>query len=223
VDRSEFIALATRGAVDQVNSALKEYPGLASIRDAGGVSVIALTVYSGKLALAREIAAVRAELDIFEAACVGDVRRVESLAEATRESVNSVSPDGFSPLGFAAFFGHADLLESLIRQGADVNAPARNAMKVCPLHSAAAHSDQAKAVGLARSILASGAGPNATQQSGFAPIHEAALNGNVELVRLLLENGANPGLRNDEGLTAADLAQSQGHSEVASILGSHAA
>ncbi len=215
---SEFIAMATKGDEAEARAALEQAPGLAAARDQNGVSVIGLAVYSGRAGLAAEIAASRSDLDIFEAPCVGDAERALALVGGEPELVNAVSPDGFSPLGFSAFFGHADLLVSLIGLGADVDTPARNGLKVRPLHSAVANSDPDKASAMARSLLAAGAAPNAKQQGGFTPLQAAALHGNLDLVRLLLENGADPGLVNESGATAVDLAESGGHSEVARLL-----
>ena len=60
-------------------------------------------------------------------------------------------------------------------------------MNVTPLHSAAS----AKQAFIARGLIARGARVNAAQaESGFTPLHEAALNGDIEFARLLLEHGA---------------------------------
>jgi ankyrin repeat protein len=220
---SDFIQIATQGDAGAARAAVASDPRLARSRNHTGVSVIVLAVYAGRLDLAREIASAAPSLDIFEASCIGGDAYVEGILQNSPELVNSVSPDGFSPLGFAAFFGHLKLLEVLLRHDADVNMPARNAMEVRPLHSAAAHSDQSQAAGLARPLLEAGAEPNAKQQGGYAPLHEAAFNGNLELVRLLLQYGADPKLPNDDGESPISIAESNGHAEVARVLILHAA
>ena len=55
---------------------------------------------------------------------------------------------------------------------------------------------------IVRAVLEAGADPNAAQQQGFRPIHEAGNNGNRELAELLMRYGADPSLKNDEGKTA---------------------
>jgi hypothetical protein len=50
------------------------------------------------------------------------------------------------------------------------------------------------------------------------PLHVAAKDGNRTMCELLLRSGANPSLPNKGGLTAADLAQGSGHSELAAWL-----
>ena len=65
---------------------------------------------------------------------IGDLERVQALVKQFPESVNAYSPDGFYPLGLAAFFGHRKLVEYLLDAGADVNQQATNAFKVAPIH-----------------------------------------------------------------------------------------
>jgi ankyrin repeat protein len=92
-------------------------------------------------------------------------------------------------------------------------------MKVQPLHSAVAAADQAAALTIAEALLQAGANANARQEGGFTPLHEAALNGNVPLIRLLLAHGADPSLASDEGQRPVDLALKHGHPAVAGLLG----
>jgi ankyrin repeat protein len=60
--------------------------------------------------------------------------------------------------------------------------------------------------------------PNVVQQRGFTPLHEAALRGHAELVRLLLAHGADPAARNEDERTPADLARERGLAAIASLL-----
>ena len=103
MNEGEFIELATQGDDTAVRRALAAGATLASARGPDRVSVVSKLVYAGRLELARELAAARSDLDVFEASCVGDVTRVEALV-AGANSFDVVSPDGFSPLGYAAYF-----------------------------------------------------------------------------------------------------------------------
>jgi ankyrin repeat protein len=142
----------------------------------------------------------RPELTIFEAAAVGDAARVHELLLLEGGFVDLWSPDGFTALHLAAFFGHEDVAAELLRRGADVSAASRNPLRVQPLHSAAAGNH----TGIVRLLLEHGADPNARQQGGFTPIHAAAQNGNEELYALLVAHGADEEATTDDGRTVAD-------------------
>jgi hypothetical protein len=215
---AEFIRLATEGEEVDALRALERDPRLARARDPHGVSIVCLAVYRGRRALAEALAARRTDLDVFESACIGERARIDAALATDAAHVNAVSPDGFSPVGYAAFFGHVEVLRLLIERGGDVNTPSANAMRVSPVHSAAAHADPGRAVALARIVLEAGADPNARQQGGFTALHEAALNGNGPLVELLLAHGAVAGTRNDAGQTPAELARSNGYATLADRL-----
>jgi uncharacterized protein len=221
MDPIAFIELATKGDEQAARTALERDPGLARARNREGVSVVCLAVYYGRRKLAGALAEKRADLDIFEASCVGNTGRVRSILLEHPDRVNTVSPDGYGPLGYSAFFGHTELLRELIARGADVNAPSRNAMAVRPVNSAAAQSDPELALTLVRVLLTAGADPNGRQNGGYTALHEAAVNGNVAMIRLLLERGGNPGLANDEGELPIDMARSKGHADAERLLDSN--
>jgi ankyrin repeat protein len=215
---SELFAMIARSDDAAVLTAVRAEPVLAAARSEQGVSVVCLAMYRQRRALAAALAALRSDLDIFEASCVGDVERVRALLAVDPQQVDAVSPDGFGPLGFSAFFGHLPLLRELIACGANVNAASRNPMRVQPLHSAAALADHATATAMGRALLEAGADPDARQQGGYTPLHEAAATGKLALLSLLLARGADPSLRNDQGEDALDLARARGMREALELL-----
>jgi len=145
------------------------------------------------------------ELTIFEAAAVGETARVHELLLLEAGFVDQWSPDGFTALHLAAFFGHEDIARELLRRGAEVNAVSRNSLGVQPINSAAAGGH----TGVVRALLDRGADPNASLDGGFRPIHAAAQNGNDDLYALLVEHGADENAATDEGRTVADFRQEQ--------------
>lgn len=145
-------------------------------------------LYRGDRAAAEGLLTAGAELDIHEAAALGQADRVRELLAGDASLVSARSPDGFTPLHYAAFFGTADAAAALLEGGADPAAVAENPMRVQPLHSAAA----VDANETARLLLDAGADPNAEQEGGFRPIDAAVENGNDELRALLVERGAEP-------------------------------
>jgi uncharacterized protein len=150
------------------------------------MSRILEALYRGDRTAAEE-AAKGAELDLHEAAALGDATKARELLAGDPALAAARSPDGFTPLHYAAFFGTAETAAVLLEHGADPAAVAQNEMLVQPLHSAAA----VNANETARLLLDAGADPNAVQQGGFRPIDAAVQNGNDELRELLVARGAN--------------------------------
>jgi ankyrin repeat protein len=162
-------------------------------------------LYGGDRQGAAAIRAASPSLDVFEAAALGDLEELRARLDDDNAAVSEWSEDGFTPLHYAAFFGHTDAARLLLERGADLEVPARNeqfALEARPLHSALAGSQKEVALVL----LDAGAEVNAREHQGTTPLHEAAQHGDAELVRLLLERGADPSARLDDGRTAADLA-----------------
>ena len=155
-------------------------------------------LYRGDRNTVEAILAERPDLTIFEAAAVGDAKRVRELLSVQPGAAAEWSPDGFTALHLAAFFGREKVAATLLERGADVSAVARNPLRVQPLHSAAAGGHTA----VARLLLQHGADPNARQEGGFVPLHAAARND--QLYELLLASGADQDAATDDGRTAAD-------------------
>jgi uncharacterized protein len=175
-------------------------------------------VYRGKKDVLARLLAERPTLDIFEAAAVGDAARVRELLDRDPALASAYAPDGFHPLGLAAFFRHRDVLRLLIERGADVAAPARNPLAVTALHSAVATDVADVDLGMVEALLAAGAPVNAPHQGGGTPLHTVAFTGNAEVARMLLERGADPLVRTDDGKTAIDIARERGHEDVVRLL-----
>ena len=153
-------------------------------------------LYEGKTEEARAIADARSDLDVFESAAIGNVERLSALLDDDPSLVNAWSEDGFTPLHFAAFFGHPPAAKLLAERGADLEARSTNeqfALDAMPLHSAAAAGQRE----VCEVLLDAGADVNAVQHGGYTPLLEARQNGNEELAQLLLERGADPTARLD--------------------------
>ncbi|HEU4768617.1 MAG TPA: ankyrin repeat domain-containing protein [Pyrinomonadaceae bacterium] len=210
----EFFEAATGGDVSRVKEMLREDPLLVNATDENGVSVLMKATYYGKRDVVDILLEYGFELDVFQAAALGQTQRIVDLVAKDPSLANAYSPDGFTPLGFAVFFGQAETVRALLASGAEVNAASRESMRVTPLASAAA----SKQTEIARVLIAHGANVNAVAASGHIPLHEAAATGNVELVRLLIENGANVNAKTDDGKTPLDFATEYNRPEVIEIL-----
>jgi uncharacterized protein len=212
---SEIFDAIAEGDLDRVRKLVADDTTLAGARDAQGLSAVIQARYHGHDDLVDALLDTAPELDVFEAAAVGRIERVRELVESDPSLVSSFSPDGFTPLHLAAFFGYPDVARLLVERGAETRAVARNPMRVMPLHSAAA----ARQLEIAKLLLDGGADVNASQERGFTPLHEAAQNGDVGLTRLLLERGADREQAAEDGKRAADFAAARGHEEVLALLG----
>jgi ankyrin repeat protein len=203
-----------QGDLGRLEKLLADEPSLAVARTEQGVSLILLAAYHRRFDVAATIAARRQQLDVFEAAALGQAEHVAACCDKQPELIDSYSPDGFQPLHLAAFFAHADVVDVLLSRGADVDAVAQNASRVRPLHSAVAGRNAA----VARRLIEGGADPNVQQHGGWTPLQAAAQHGDGELVQYFLDHGADPSSRSNDGKTAADLAESAGHAAIATML-----
>ena len=149
-------------------------------------------LYKGDRDRAGELAAEAGSLNVFEAAALGDAAWLADLLREDSELATADSPDGFSALHYAAFFGSPEAVRALVSAGADIEARSTNeefAPEATPLHSAVA----AGRMDNAAALLEAGADPNARQHGGFTPLMEAEQRGDLDLAELLIRHGAYAG------------------------------
>ncbi len=183
-----------------------------ALRDArqNGITPILFAVYNGHAELAQLFLDRGAMLTFGEACALGRTELAAQMLDADSALLDSYSDDGFSAIGLAVFFRHPELARTLIERGADVNAAARNAFRVAPIHAAAAVRDAA----IMQLLIDHGANVNAGQQMGYTALHTAAQHGDDVMLDLLLTSGADPHAAGDDGKTPADLAAAQGHTAI---------
>lgn len=159
-------------------------------------------------------------------------------------NVNQHTPQGATPLHYAARSGQITITLLLLQQGADPQALYQS--EWTPLHFAAkgGHVDVAKLLlkygtsvnGLERKItplhiavqehhgrmasflLAHGAMVEATFKEGWTALHIAAQNGDIDITRLLLDSGAPIDATNAIGITPLHSAALSGHRKLAQYL-----
>jgi ankyrin repeat protein len=212
--KQEFLTAVKEGNEKKVRELLKANSGLAKVADEKGVSALLQAVYNGRNAIADLLIASGIQLNIFEASATGTTRRVRALLKSKRELANAFSPDGFTPLGLAAFFGHLDTVELLLNNGAKIDVPSRNFLKAVPLRSAsvAGHFE------IAKLLIARGADVNARGEGAETPLHEVAGVGRIEFAKLLLDHGADINARGEAGKTPLTIALENKKTEMADFL-----
>jgi ankyrin repeat protein len=154
----------------------------------------------------------RAELS--DAAQTGSTARLRELLEHNRDFANMPDEAGYTPLHYAAYFGHIEAARYLIGIGADIASISMDPLRNQPLH-AAATSGHAE---IARILLDAGADVNAEQSGQWTALHGAAQKGHLEVVSLLLERGARADGRSYTGSTPLSLAREKDHRAVAALL-----
>lgn len=197
--------------------ALAEDPALAHARAADGSSALMLALYYRQPAMAAAIAEYR-PLDFHEAVALGRLAPVAAELARKPELARAYAADGFSALALAVYFGQLPMAALLLAHGADVNAAARNAMRVAPIHAALTH-PEAQALPLLHLLLAFGAAVDARQQQGWTALHSAVHRDQPQTIRALLLAGADPEQPADDGRSARAMAQAEGRTAALSALG----
>ncbi|GAA6011239.1 hypothetical protein JCM11491_006770 [Sporobolomyces phaffii] len=135
------------------------------------------------------------DLSLHSAAAKGNVGLVQ-YALSHGQPVNSVL-NGVLPLHAAASSGNETVVKMLIEAGADVNSPRLPRRYT---------NERSRTSGLAAGT------------QGSTPLHFAAANGHVSIIKLLLSYGANPRAAEKHGLTPETIALEQGYVEAADVL-----
>jgi uncharacterized protein len=202
----ELFEAIQAGDAGKVAEMLEADPALATARDAQDVSALMRARYRFDPPLLDAVRSRVDELDVFEAAALGDVERLRAVLDADPALATAYSGDGFTALHFAAFFGSPAATSLLLERGAQVDALGQGWMTGTALHSAVSRREAE----VARLLIEAGAGADLRQSGGWTPLHAAAANGDLADVELLLDAGADPSATNDEGRSVAQLADESG-------------
>jgi ankyrin repeat protein len=140
---------------------------------------------------------------LWHAASIGDLEGVKAAIEDGAD-LDPVTNEGWgrvSALDVAAMNGHVDVIELLLKRGANVNIVDKDGYT--PLMTAALHfkNDAIKVL-----VASSADVRRADGMWGNTPLHVAAENGDLDIVKLLLERGARINAQNFARVTPLDMA-----------------
>lgn len=152
--------------------------------------VVALTPW---IAQASGCLFARGSPELVVAAYKGDLAAVRALL-AKRANVNARNSGGVTALVASPWGGNVDVTKALIVAGADVNAVDNDGGTALLAAAGTPHTD------IVRVLIEAGADVNASD--GTTPLIQAALNGQLEQVQMLLARHANVNVKNSLGQTA---------------------
>ncbi len=187
---------------------------LVNARDPQGGSAVLTAVYHRQPAIARLLRDRGAVLDLFDAAAVGDVAVLAGFLSADPAAANRFSPDGWTPLHLASFFGQAKAVELLLGYGASPAVVSTNATGNTPLHAALA-GGYTLVAGL---LMGAGAEVDATSAGGWRPLHVAVNGGHLDGVKVLVAQGADVNTANDAGQTPLAVATQKNQKAIVEFL-----
>ncbi|MCD4785696.1 MAG: ankyrin repeat domain-containing protein [Candidatus Eremiobacteraeota bacterium] len=159
--------------------------------------------------------------------------------------VNAKDSKNVTPLQYATFNGHTNIVRLLISEGAYVNTKDNNGRTL--LHRAAkeGHTDIVKLLtsknalvnakensgwtplhyaaryghaDIVKLLVSKSANVNTKENSNWTPLHYAARYGHIEVVKSLISRGANVNARENSNWTPLHLAESKGHSDIVELL-----
>lgn len=214
-DEEELLAAVKANDAAKVQAVLGRNPFAARMKTENGTALLTAKYYGAEDALRILLEHTPEDrLNLYEASALGRAARLKTILGQSRTRVNEPNPEGFTPLGLAAFFGHGDAVKVLLEHGAVVDQTDRSRFANTALDAAVAanHAD------VVRILLAAGAPVNVRDSVRMTPLHKAAANGNPEIVRMLLEHGADVTAARDGGNTPLADALAKDRLDVAELL-----
>ena len=211
---AELLAAVKAGDVAAVEAILAADPELAGAHE-NGVPAVRVALYHRQPAALEALLAAQPPLDGLDHAALGRADELRRDLAADPGLVSRRSPDGFTALHYACFFGGAAAVAALLEAGADPDAVAGDP-PVRPLHSAAAARD-ADAI---RLLLEAGAD---VERDAGRRLHGAACRGAArrrgERARCCCATAPIRRLRNDAGADAVAIARAAASTAVLALLG----
>jgi hypothetical protein len=177
--------------------------GRTAIHDENGVSLVLHCLYRGREAASRALIVAGHRCGVHEAAALGDTKRIADLLDVAPWSIDLHSPDGWTALHLAAFFGRTEAAMLLVARGADAGLWSRSFERNLPIHAAAA--GRSRDLAMIETLIAATPDVDAIQEEGYSALLIAASDGKTEWIEALRKAGADPDRRTKEGKGIAEL------------------
>lgn len=146
-----------------------------------------------------------------------NVTEVRKLFAQNKVGDLTISPNGQTPLLWAARHGYLDIAEQCIRRGLPIDAA--DPEGITPLLRAVQYGH----IKMVRLLLAYGADINKQDNDGLTALMWAIYHGHAALAKWFIDNGADIHLKNILGITALSVAVELGRYDIAQLLLSHGA
>ncbi len=183
-----IIEAIQQGDLAALKLAIAEKPACVNDRDPSGTPALLLALYYRRTDCVHRLLDAGAELDFHLACALDRSEEVTRFLDADPTLVSRHTPDGWTGLHLAAFFGGADAARLLLSRGADPTLRSSNQMANLPIHSAAA-SRQANIVEM---LLAAGSPVDDKQHGGYNAMDSAVQNSDQATIDVLVRHGAKP-------------------------------
>lgn len=152
---------------------------------------------------------------LFHSIAHGDIKDVIGLLEDKEADVNAVNINGSTPVHYAIYYENNDILEVLLKYGANPNVKEIEGIGGCtPIHRAVEKNNYE----LVQTLLKAGADPNITEKNGFTTLHLAARKGYKEIAKLLIDSGVDTNKRDANGYNASYWAKTNNFPELLEML-----
>ncbi len=162
---------------------LAQHPAMINAPARWGETAIQAATQVGRVDMVEFLLAAGAPRDICTAAMLGAVATVQALLQADPTLIQATGAHGIPLLYFPVIKGNKALAESLLAQGAPINAGVGSST---PLHGAVLFGPPAMVAWL----LAHGADPELGDNEGKTPLQIAVANDNTAAAELLRQAGA---------------------------------
>jgi ankyrin repeat protein len=167
----DLLDACRRNDFERVVSLVTADPTLLTRSTPDGATPLLMALYHGSGDVVTALKAREWPRTVWEAAALDDADRLTELLAAEPGLVDTYSPDGWTALHLAAFFGAGRTADLLLSRGANHRLISRNTVANTPLHAAVA----AKRLALVDSLLSAGADPT-IRCEGYTPLAIAEAN-----------------------------------------------